>query len=429
MKFHIGHLLGLSAVILAISAAFFSVTGLGQLFAGASIAVIIMASALEFSKIVIATFLHKYWSQMAKALRIYLTIGVVVLVLITSAGIYGFLSSAYQQTATELGMHDSKVGLIDSKIALVEKKVDDNTKLIDSKLERYNNLMTLRKVQEVRLDSMINRKYFSNANKTRDEIEIASNEMVVLQSNVDVINIQNSKLNDSIAKYELSKMEMIASSSIVGEVGPLKYLAELTDQPMDVIVNYFTLLLIFVFDPLAISLVVATNWVFDRKRDELKVKKVKPKTKPVMDPITGEIDLKYDSTHIEQDVYLSTYGEPEEEVVVDDYNDGEAGPDAHDIDINDVEVVEHEVVEAPVVEEVIEEVKVEEPVIEEPTTRKKLSIEDLETVGVYSKGSRGFSTKIPEPKISTERRIGTNKILKDENQMIYKKRNDTDEKG
>jgi hypothetical protein len=415
MKFHLGHLLGFSAVILAISAAFFSVTGLGQLFLGASMAVIIMASALEVSKLIIATFLHRYWSDISKSLRIYLTMAVIVLVCITSGGIYGFLSSAYQQTATELGIHDNKIKLIDNKIGLIKNKVEDNNKLINSKLERYNNLVDLRKVQEVRLDSMINRRYFSNANRTRDEIDKASDEMVKLQANVDTLNVFNGRLNDSIAKFEVAKMELSVSSTIAGEVGSLKYIAELTGQPMDVIVNYLILLLIFVFDPLAICLVVATNWVFERK----KLDNVRPEVpkKTYTDPTTGTIHFGEDFEEKAATIFKDKIEEPVEEsdeeemVVTDDYMDNEAGPDVHDIepkvvDVNEIEVIEPEEVEP------------------EPKERKKLSIEDIETVGPYSKSKRGFSTNIPEPKTSTERRIGTNKVLKDENKVVYKKKGD-----
>jgi len=94
-------LLGLAALLVAFNAAFFSVTGLSKLFAGASTAVILMAGALEFSKLVAASFLHTYWDKLSGWLKFYLTGAVVTLILITSAGIYGFLTAAYQTTADE----------------------------------------------------------------------------------------------------------------------------------------------------------------------------------------------------------------------------------------------------------------------------------------------------------------------------------------
>jgi hypothetical protein len=98
-------IIALAALSISVSAAFYSVTGLSKLFAGASMEVIIMASSLEFAKLVIASLLYQYWSKLNKLLKVYLSIACVVLILITSAGIYGFLSSAYQQTATLEGKY------------------------------------------------------------------------------------------------------------------------------------------------------------------------------------------------------------------------------------------------------------------------------------------------------------------------------------
>ncbi len=284
---HIGHFLGLAALVLAIAAAFFSVTGLSQLFAGASLAVIIMASALEFSKIFVASFLHNYWNEITKALKTYLVIALIVLVTITSAGIYGFLSSAYQATANGLEIQNNQIGLVDTKIDLYQNKISDNKSIINSKLERYNKLADLRDKQEVRLDSMISKRYFSNANKTREEISIANTEMSNLQSEIDVINNNNTSLNDSISKLELSKLEMKSNSEISGEVGPLIYLSELTGVPMDSIINIMILVLIFVFDPLAISLVIATNWIFKKKNTP----KPSPSEDVQTEPDVNEIEV------------------------------------------------------------------------------------------------------------------------------------------
>ena len=94
----------LSALSVSVSAAFYSVSGLSKLFAGATFEVIIMASSLEISKLVIASLLYQYWGKINKLLRFYLTLATIILVLITSAGIYGFLSAAYQETATKSGI-------------------------------------------------------------------------------------------------------------------------------------------------------------------------------------------------------------------------------------------------------------------------------------------------------------------------------------
>ena len=119
--------MGLAALLIASAAAFFSVTGLSKLFAGASTAVILMASSLEFGKLISAGFLYNYWDKINKALRTYLLVGVFVLILITSAGIYGFLTSAYQVTADQLGVVDKQVELVELKKERFQEQLDGYT--------------------------------------------------------------------------------------------------------------------------------------------------------------------------------------------------------------------------------------------------------------------------------------------------------------
>ena len=114
-------IIAFSALSVSASAAFYSVSGLSKLFAGASLAVIIMASSLEISKLVTASLLYQYWDKLNKILRTYLTIATIVLVLITSMGIYGFLSAAYQEIANKES-HDSEIKFTSSEL---DRKLKD----------------------------------------------------------------------------------------------------------------------------------------------------------------------------------------------------------------------------------------------------------------------------------------------------------------
>jgi len=114
------------ALTVAGCAAYFSVWGLSQLFAGASTAVIIMATTLEVGKVVTTTALHTYWHKLAKGLKFYLTISVAILMVITSVGIYGFLSNAYQSTANKLEIHEGQLGVLEAKKQTFEKTIADN---------------------------------------------------------------------------------------------------------------------------------------------------------------------------------------------------------------------------------------------------------------------------------------------------------------
>lgn len=480
MKFHLGHLLGFSAIIVAGCAAFFSVYGLSQLFAGASLAVIVMASALEFSKLVAATFLHQYWNKVSKVLRIYLTVGVVVLVTITSAGIYGFLSNAYQKTAFTLEVHEGEVGIVQGKMDIFQNKLDNNKKLMDAKNQRILQLSELRTKQEVRLDSMINRRYFSNADATRSEITNANTEIQKLTAEVDGLVVANSAINDSIGTYQISKLEMQSNSEVAAEVGPLKYMAELLNKPMDVIVNYFILLLIFVFDPLAISLVIATSWVFlNRKEEALKKSQIKEatddsnelrevmeKAREIMEDahqkneyksdlhMTGElnlagsrwekahewgnsstepykgfqvIDAEAELTKMLQEEIDNAVAEEKEEVKEEPLVSCHCDDDEmrHDCYVNcDYGYVEEEAIalETEVEEEVIPEPVMEEKPIEvapTPPVRKPITIDDIKKVTE----KRGFSVDIPKNVTNKVERIGSNKFLEDNKKVFYKNRN------
>jgi hypothetical protein len=410
MKFHLGHLLGLSAIIVAGCAAFFSVFGLSQLFAGASIAVIIMASALEFSKLVAASFLHTFWDELSTLLKTYLTIGVIVLVTITSAGIYGFLSNAYQKTAFSLEVHEGEVNILDGKMEIFQNKIDGNVKVIDNKNDRIKQLSELRAKQEVRLDSMINRRYFSNANATRDEITKANQEIQTLTGEVDKLVIHNSSLNDSISKYQTQKLEMRANSDVAAEVGPLKYMAELMGKPMDDVVNYFILLLIFVFDPLAISLVIATNWVFmNRKKDEVEEDY---KINHDGDHMTGELKITEPMDMDDFEVVKESVEEVED-VIEDDGNVFE------EMLPTEPETKEEETPEPEVKEEVKEESEPEVKEEPKPTPRKPVTLEDIKK----SSNNRGFSVDIPKTSTNKVERIGSNKFLEDNRKALYKNRN------
>lgn len=262
MKVHLGYFLAFSAIALAICAGFFSVYGLSHMFAGAAISVIVMASTLELSKLIIATYLHSYWNKMSKLIRVYLTTGVVVLAIITSLGIYGYLSNAYQITANKVELFDGDIGVLDSKIKQYESKIASNDKILESKNNRIEQLMGIRDKQESRLDA-------SNTKANRLSASNTSSDINALNKEIDELNNISASYNDSIAKLNTIILEKKSKNDVAGEVGTLKYMAEITGMPMSKIVNIFILLIVFVFDPLAICLVIATNNVFNIKRKEV----------------------------------------------------------------------------------------------------------------------------------------------------------------
>jgi hypothetical protein len=247
-------IIALSALSVSASAAVYSVTGLSMLFAGASTAVIIMAASLEVAKLVIASLLYQYWGKLNKILRIYLTIAAAVLILITSAGIYGYLSSAYQKTADQTSIIDSRVASLETK-----KKLYENTRtgILQEKQSLSELKGTLSKGSTTQFTDRKGNLVVRSNNASIKQIENASKSDEKLSSKLDVA-------NDSIFSLETKILEIKTTAIGESELGPLKFLSKLTGITMDRIINWYILVIIFVFDPLAIALVIAANFAFSQ---------------------------------------------------------------------------------------------------------------------------------------------------------------------
>ena len=257
-------IIALSALSVSASAAFYSVSGLSKLFAGATFEVIIMAGSLEVSKLVIASLLYQYWNTLNKLLRTYLTVAAIILVLITSMGIYGFLSAAYQETYQKLTVQQNQIEFLENKAKFYE----DDVIRFDQELERIsNNISTLSNAKassiQVRDTSVVGgvRSTISTA-----ELRLAQSRISVEEENRKSVNEKRTVAADSLQKFKLQILDLQNNADTVGELGPLQYLSGLTDTSMDKIINILLLIIIFVFDPLAISLVVAANFAFDKAR-------------------------------------------------------------------------------------------------------------------------------------------------------------------
>jgi len=280
---------GFLAAGLAACAAFCSVTGLSQLFAGAALTVIIITSFLEATKIALTIVLHNHAKDLSFAIRTYCTVGVVCLVLLTSAGIYGFLSNGYQRTANKLEIHTGEIGVLETKKTFFEKNLTDNQSIINNKNKRIETLTNLRTRQETRLDSAHNSR---NRERARKDIAESNIEIQKLTNDIDGISLKNIALTDSVNSYTSKILQLNAGSSIAAEVGPLKYIAALTGKPMDSIVNYIILGLIFLFDPMAVILVIVTSRLIQVKNKKTIISDVptEPKETPTYpEPVVEEI--------------------------------------------------------------------------------------------------------------------------------------------
>ena len=254
-------IIALSALSVSASAAFYSVSGLSKLFAGATFEVIIMAGSLEVAKLVIASLLYQYWDTINKYLRTYLTVAAVILVLITSMGIYGFLSAAYQETYQKLIVNENQIEFLENKAKFYE---DDVTRY-DQELERISdniNILSNAKASSIQVRDTTSSTGFRQTISTT-ELRLSQNRINTEEENRKDVNIKRTVAADSLQTIKLDILVLQNNSDTVGELGPLQYLSGLTGTPMDKIINILLLVIIFVFDPLAISLVIAANFAFD----------------------------------------------------------------------------------------------------------------------------------------------------------------------
>jgi hypothetical protein len=235
-------LLGLSAIIIAGCAAFFSVTGLGVLFN--STAVMIMASGLEFAKIVLAAYLKKNWAQIEKVLRSYLVIATILLMLLTSMGIFGYLSNSFQSQSLKLEQADRKETLIKDKI-----------NINNSEINRYNtqvsNITTIRNSQENNYSKLIEKDKFTG--RLSNQINVADNQIKLYSKKIDSLN------NSNLVLYQYIDSLKNTNIDLEKEVGGFRFVAQSFNIPLKKAVKWFILLIVFVFDPLAIALIIAYN--------------------------------------------------------------------------------------------------------------------------------------------------------------------------
>ena len=233
----------LSAISISVIAAGYSIAGLTALFAGAVVPIIAMGSALEVGKLVAASWLYNNWrnSLVPKTIKAYLTTAVIVLIFITSMGIFGFLSKAHLDQVQPTSSNNIKIELIDNQIKqqnLIIERANKTLTLLDSTLETY-----------------IGMEYVTRGLKEREK----------QKPERDTLTLAINEASDKIAELSDQKGSLqLEQDKIEAEVGPIKYIAELiygeqAQDYFDKAVRWVIIVLIFVFDPLAVLLLIAAN--------------------------------------------------------------------------------------------------------------------------------------------------------------------------
>jgi len=258
-------LVGIIAALLAGCAAFFSIVGLAKLFAGAVVAVIIMAGTLEASKIVLASYLYKYWDTLKFSLKTYLLIAIIIIATITSVGIYGFLSSAYQDTKSKYDLSKTQTDSLTIKKEYFESTVTVLQAQLQQKNTQLTNLTNIRNSQEQRANNLVSANRNSNsadrsAKRTEEDLKQIDKEISEINTKVLLYSDSAAKMNSEITKVSLN-------ADIASELGSLQYISKVFDVPMDNIVNILIILFIIVFDPLAICMVLAYNFMNEESKE------------------------------------------------------------------------------------------------------------------------------------------------------------------
>ena len=240
-------LVGFSALIIAGCAAFFSVTGLGVLFSGASTAVMVMAGSLEFAKLVAATYLKQTWDEIKGFNKWYLTISVGILMMITSAGIFGYLSNAFQAQSLQLQQ-------VDREVLVYTTKIEQNTAQIT---QLNTQLGQLSSTQSTILEkgTVNNRLLRSIDNKDR--------QVATINKKISTLQDENAKNNDKINEIKIKNLDLEK------EVGGFRFIAEAFGIELKNVVKFFIFLIVIVFDPLAIALIIAFNGLIGKKKENI----------------------------------------------------------------------------------------------------------------------------------------------------------------
>lgn len=261
----------LVALTLSSIAAWYSIIGLTAIFSGAVIPIIIMGSALELAKITTTVWLRKYWKRSGLLLKLYLIPAVVALAILTSMGIFGFLSKAHLDQNIGSGDVQAQVSLLDEKILTQRENIKANKAALAQMDTQVNDIMTKGDSEKSVERSVAIRKQ-------------QAKERASLQKDIELANKEIAKLNQERAPIasELRKVE--------AEVGPIKYIAAIIygDNPdqntLEAAVRWVTILLVIVFDPLAIMLVLAANASKEWDKEEL------VKEKSAYEPDDGPIN-------------------------------------------------------------------------------------------------------------------------------------------
>jgi hypothetical protein len=288
------------AVGLSITAAYYSVMGLSILFASVAIPVIVMGSFLELSKIAITTYLHDQWNNSYKLLKVYLTTALIILSFITSLGIYGLLTTGFQENISKLEIGQKQVANVELKRNRFNEIKEEYTlekNTLDKDISQLRGaLSTNTTTQSVdkKTGQVISKANTGNRKAFESQLTLAVENKTKISTKIEA-------LNDSLTNLDIQVLNMESKSQLGNELGAIKYVSELTGMPIKKTANIFILLIIFVFDPLAIVLIIATNQSFNNLKPKLNIYG-EPKPTPITQEYQSDPAIEQEKQKIKEEI-------------------------------------------------------------------------------------------------------------------------------
>jgi len=303
------YILGLSAFTLASCAAFFSVKGIALLFSASFWGVAVMAGSLEVAKLVSASYLYRYWSSIHDLLKKYMLSATMLLMCITSLGIFGFLSDAFQRNFSQYSLNLNKIQSLKSQQNFYISQIDFNK-------NKLKDLIELQKTYQTSLDNAVKQDvtttkttgggFFSSAKteKVTDIKLVESKNKIVegSQSNINNLFSQISTVTSDLQNLEKQSLENsqeimnLESDNTKGEIGTFKFVADAFGLKIETAVRIFIILIVIVFDPLAVCLVIAYNSII-KKIENQEETKPNQKIKSIIDKPLDTFKVLYENLH------------------------------------------------------------------------------------------------------------------------------------
>lgn len=464
MKKILLYLILVMAVGMAAIVAYVSVGGLLKVFSGAGTLGLLFFSAIEIAKIVATSAMHTYGKKIGLIYKGLLSLGIGIAMLITSIGIYGFLSSTYKETFMKLESVEAQVSLLvkqrdgyQGQLDNVNKEKESiNTRISELSSGLSNNVIQYKDPETGQIIT-------TTSSSTRKALEKQLNSSI---ERLDNVSVKSDELNTKVFELDNQITQVKLGNDSAAELGPLKYLSEVTGKSMDEVMKYFIFLLIIIGDPMAVLMVIVFNKIVYKEEDEeesvkpkktswldkvknplIKKEKVKPMVvkgdlisgesltidRPYVDPETGIIDVKYVDPETKKEHPL---GFTEEEIKEDLELQREQKSEESKIEINVVNPVGHTPEEEFIEEDIEEEDEYPEPtqslkdaaerykeIVEKPKEDDtKITLDDIKEK--KEERERGFSVRIPDRKTTNQvDRIGSNKEIRNgETDKVYFKR-------